>query len=203
MSPERPLPGQTLLDDYSGLKFKSVKTRAQLNEVEFSNNAEAIAKYLSRKPTKRMAPFTRAWMLRLHKQMFGRVWAWAGKPRTTSGLTFGVKAHMVPMALEELAQSVVCWRVGDWDLIEQAAALHHRAVKIHPFLDGNGRWARLLANIWTKQNDGPLVAWPQSELREGASTLRETYLAAIKQADGGDVSFLLQLHRQYSEGAGN
>ena len=29
-----------------------------------------------------------------------------------------------------------------FDLLEQAMLLHHRAVQIHPFENGNGRWSR-------------------------------------------------------------
>ena len=192
------LQGETPLDDYSGLKLKQVKTREQLNAAEFLNNLQAVTKYLSRKPTKRMAPFTRRWMLRLHKEMFGTVWVWAGKIRTTSGLTFGIAAHQVERALEKLARDLAYWREGEWDLIEQSATLHHRSVQIHPFPDGNGRWSRLLANIWIKQNGGPIVAWP-TELRQVTSVIRDKYMEAIKQADNGDIGLLVSLHRQYSE----
>ena len=197
MNLHRNLQGETPLDDYSGLKLKQVKTREQLNAAEFSNNLQAVTKYLSRKPTKRMAPFTGRWMLRLHKEMFGKVWRWAGKIRTTGGLNFGIPAHQVETALENLARDIACWREGEWDLIEQSAALHHRSVQIHPFLNGNGRWSRLLANIWIKQNGGPVITWP-TELRQATSVIRDKYMEAIKQADKGDIDSLVILHGQYS-----
>ena len=43
------------------------------------------------------------------------------------------------------------------DLSEQAVLLHHRAVQIHPFENGNGRWSRLLANIWLKKHAHPIT----------------------------------------------
>ncbi len=198
MNLHRNLQGETPLDDYSGLKLRRVKTREQLNAAEFLNNYEAFSKYLNRKPTKRMAPFTSRWMLRLHKEMFSAVWVWAGKIRTTDGLNIGVPAHQVETALENLARDLACWREGEWDLIEQSATLHHRSVQIHPFLDGNGRWSRLLANIWIKQNGGPVITWP-TELRQATSVIRDRYMEAIKQADKGDIALLVSLHRQYSE----
>ncbi len=198
MNLHRNLQGETPLDDYSGIRLKHIKTREQLNAAEFSNNLQAVTKYLSRKPTKRMAPFTRKWMLQLHKEMFSTVWVWAGKIRTTAGLNIGVPAHQIETELEKLASDLACWREGEWDLIEQSATLHHRSVQIHPFLNGNGRWSRLLANIWIKQNGGPVITWP-TELRQDTSVIRDRYMEAIKQADKGDIDLLVSLHRKYSE----
>ena len=38
-------------------------------------------------------------------------------------------------------------------VIATATEYHHRAVWVQPFEDDNGRWARLLANIWLMQHD--------------------------------------------------
>ena len=46
-------------------------------------------------------------------------------------------------------------------LLDQAVFLHHRAVAIHPFPNGNGRWSRLISNIWLKLHDQPIVRWPE------------------------------------------
>ena len=200
MNLHRNLPGETPLDDYSGLKLKWVETQEQLNAAEFSNNLQAVTKYLSRKPTTRMAPFTRMWMLQLHKEMFGKVWVWAGKIRTTDGLNIGVPVYQIEPDLENLARDIGCWREGEWDLIEQSARLHQRSVFIHPFLNGNGRWSRLLASIWIKQNGGSVVTWP-TELRQKSSVIWDRYIESIQQADKGDLDLLVSLHRQYSERA--
>ncbi|MBN2211295.1 MAG: hypothetical protein JW709_07855, partial [Sedimentisphaerales bacterium] len=73
------IPGATPPADISGMKIKGVTTRSRLYEYEYRNTLKAIYKYLSGKPSRRMAPFTLAWALKLHKEMFGDVWAWAGK----------------------------------------------------------------------------------------------------------------------------
>ncbi len=198
----RNIPDETPLDDYSGLKLKWVKTREQLNNAEFANCQEAVTKYLSGRPTKRMAPFTRRWMLRLHREMFSGVWVWAGKIRTTSGLTFGLPAHKIETALENLERDLACWREGDRDLTAESAALHHRSVQIHPFLGGNGRWARMLANIWLRQHNASAVNWPEGQLSQDASSIRAEYIEAIKQADEGNIDLLTELHAQYSNREG-
>ena len=81
--------------------------------------------------------------------------------------------------------------------LEQAAQLHYRAVWIHPFENGNGRWARLLANIWLSRHKSPLVVWPEA-MSGQESPIRSDYLKALKAADTGDFSPLMELHRQYA-----
>jgi Fic family protein len=59
--------------------------------------------------------------------------------------------------------------------IELAARLHHRLVFIHPFLDGNGRTARLLMNVVLMKKGYPLSII--------AKTDREKYYQVLRQAD--------------------
>ncbi len=81
-------------------------------------------------------------------------------------------------------------------LLEQAARLHYRAVWIHPFWNGNGRWARLLANIWIGRHKSPLIVWPEVRIGQ-ESPIRNAYLNALKDADEGDFDPLLALHTRY------
>ena len=78
MLDQEPIPGETPLDDLSGLRVQGITTKAALNAVEAENIRKATVKYLAAKPTRRIAPFDVAWMLRLHEEMFGDVWKWAG-----------------------------------------------------------------------------------------------------------------------------
>ena len=196
------IPGETPLDDISGLRIKWIKTRQQLNDAEFENLALAMEKYLARKPTRRMAPFTREWMLRLHGECFGRVWKWAGKIRTTD-LNIGVPAQQIALVLEELAGYLAYWRESQvMSLVEQSVLLHYRSVHIHPFVNGNGRWARLLTNIWLMQCGGIVIDWPEEAIADTTSVIREEYISALKQADKGNLAPLTELHQRYSGGAG-
>ena len=198
------IPGATPLDDVSGLRIKGIKTVAERDAAEYENMAEAGAKYLGRKPTRRMAPFTRSWMLKLHKQAFGRVWTWAGQIRKTEkNIGLCLPPYQIEIALEQLARDVAYW--GDHDdmgLMEQVGRLHYRAVAIHPFEDCNGRWARLLANIWQRQRDGTLTAWPEKTIRQTTSIIREEYLAALRGADRGDLAALIALHERLTDRTG-
>ena len=197
MSGWTPVAGETPIDDIAGLIPKHVKTRKQLNGVEAENIRKAVLKYLARKPSRRAAPFDLAWCLKLHKQMFGEVWRWAGEQRQVE-LNIGAPQHQILVSLQSLLDDLRYWRDHPgMELIEQAARLHHRSVAVHPFLNGNGRWARLLANIWLKQNGGAPVLWPESTIGD-ASAIRDEYLAAIRAADRGDYRPIIELHRRYA-----
>ena len=190
------LPGETPIDGISGLKLKDVKTRRQLSLVEAENVLKATVKYLAARPTRRLAPFNLTWFLKLHAEMFGDVWDWAGQPRQVD-LNIGVAWYQVEMDLQNLADDLDYWEKNWSDVLEQAVYLHHRAVRVHPFLNGNGRWARMLSNIWLRLHDCPITAWPEAAIG-AVSPIRNDYLAAIRSADNGDVGPLLDLHRRFS-----
>jgi Fic family protein len=78
-----------------------------------------------------------------------------------------------------------------------AAWLHHRFTQIHPFQDGNGRVARLIASlVLIKAGWFPLVILSQQHEQKS----REEYITALEKADAGDltplVSFFAQAQKQ-------
>jgi Fic-DOC domain mobile mystery protein B len=189
------LPGETPID-VSGLKRKGISSRAELNRAEAENIRKVVVKYLAAKPSGRSAPFTLTWSKRLHKQMFGDVWKWGGEFRQEN-LNLGCDWHQVQFQLQTLLEDLVFWKDQGDELLEQAVRLHHRAVRIHPFLNGNGRWARMLANIWLKRHGHPITAWPEETIGS-MSVIRDEYLAAIRAADEGDGGPLSELHRRFT-----
>jgi Fic-DOC domain mobile mystery protein B len=192
------IPGETPIDDVSELKIKGISLRRELNGYEAKNILKAVIKYLSKKPSRRLAPFDFSWQKRLHKEMLGEVWGWAGRLRT-SRLNIGIDPAQVEPSLYDMAESLQLQRLSEsYTLIDQATWLHHRAVQIHPFQNGNGRWARLLSNIWLKQSGSPIVVWPE-ETVGAVSPIREEYLDAIRRADQFDLGPLTELHRRFLE----
>ncbi len=188
------LPGETPIDDISGLKVKGVTTRSELNKIEAENIRKAVVKYLATTPNRRTARFDLLWVFQLHREMFGDVWAWAGTIRTTV-TNIGVAPNQIEVGLAALLDDLAFWEQQGEDELKQAVMLHHRAVHIHPFQNGNGRWARLLANIWLRVLGDQLTEWPEETI--GAeSVIRDDYLAAIKAADEGEYGPLMDLHGQ-------
>lgn len=189
------VPGETPID-VSGLKRKGIGTRAELNRAEAENFRKAVVKYLAMRPTARSAPFTLTWVKRLHREMFGDVWRWAGELRRED-LNLGCPWHQVEVRLHELLDDLRFWESAGDPPIEQAARLHHRAVTIHPFLNGNGRWSRMLANIWMKRQGHPITEWPEEAIGS-TSVIRVVYLDAIRAADEGDDGRLIDLHLEHT-----
>ncbi len=189
------IPGETPID-ISGLNVDGVRNRNDLSIVEAENVRKAIVKYLGGTLSRRVAKFDLSWMLKLHREMFGEVWKWAGEIRTTD-LNFGSPWHQVSGQLLSLCDDLAFWEEHWPDVIEQAAHLHHRAVQIHPFLNGNGRWSRLLANIWLKLHRSPMTEWPEDSIG-GESEIRGDYLEAIRAADTGNYGPLIELHRRFA-----
>jgi len=184
----------TYIDDISGLKLDTSKqyTMQEIYLYEAKNITRATLKYLSATPDKKIAPFTYEWLTTLHKEMFGNVWDWAGKTRQAE-LSIGVKAYLVSIEIKNLVDDLEFWNKNKtFDVIEIASRIHHRAVQIHPFLNGNGRWSRMLANIYLKQNGLKPTRWNENLLSK-ENLHRDDYIKALKKADNGDYSELIEM----------
>ncbi len=59
---------------------------------------------------------------------------------------------VVPDKMEELYRQLEEWQTQNQHPVEIAAKLHFELVKIHPFVDGNGRTSRLVMSFWLMQN---------------------------------------------------
>ena len=195
MLPDPAIPGQTPLDDLSGLRLEGIRTTAELNSAEAENVRKAVLKYLAARPTPRSAPFDFPWLCRLHGEMFGDVWAWAGTLRRGE-TNIGCRPHEIQERLHALLEDLRAWKGSGMGLEEQAVRLHHVAVQIHPFRNGNGRWSRMLANVWLKRHGGQPIEWPETTIGT-ASTVRESYLQAIRAADAHDYAALSALHQRF------
>ncbi|VVB86982.1 Fic/DOC family protein [uncultured archaeon] len=64
--------------------------------------------------------------------------------------------------------------------VETAAFLHHRFVEIHPFIDGNGRVARLLTNMYLITKAYPPIVLKKEDRRK--------YYRFLRAADAGNLS---------------
>jgi cell filamentation protein, protein adenylyltransferase len=92
-----------------------------------------------------------------------------------------------PLAIPGLMEALVSWvkRPKDLDRLAFATIAHHKLVAIHPFLDGNGRVARLLLNLLLMKAGYPIVNIRRED--------RPRYYEALSFADVGLYSPLLNL----------
>ena len=189
--------GQTPLDEIeiSGLKIKTISTVGELNEHEQNNIEDAVQWALNRKISIETL-LTRKWIFNLHYRMFNKVWDWAGEKRITNK-NIGVDKNSIEPVLIQMLDDIKFWIANKtFDPIEIAIRFKHKLVSIHCFPNGNGRHARLCADILIKQltgQDG--FSWGSHKNLYQESDLRSAYIHALKMADGGDYRSLIEFAR--------
>jgi len=167
-----------------------ITTRAQLNEAEQLNISDADDWAFQR----RRNVLDESFLRNLHRRMFGRVWRWAGDFRTTAR-NIGVDAYRIATDLRMLIDDVKFWIENEtYPADEIAVRFHHRLVFIHPFPNGNGRHARLAADLLAVSLGRPRFTWGSTNLVEAAQTRRD-YVAALRAADNHDITPLLEFSR--------
>lgn len=188
--------GATPIEDVSDLFPTHITKRSELNEWEAANILKAAKKYLTiRKPLK----LTVDEIMTIHKNMFDETWKWAGNFRTKN-YNIGVDWHNIRDQLKLLVDDLNAWQKDKhFDLFEQSVRLHHRLVKIHPFVNGNGRHARLVSDIFLFSHGQQLPTWPNQKLIE-ETDVRKRYIDALRSADKGDYKLLEDFTRNLVEG---
>lgn len=122
-------------------------------------------------------------ILKLHKLFYYRIeQANAGHHRKQNVVVTGTDFVFPPPSqlkklMTDFAAEIPVLR-GEKHPIEFAAVLHLRLVTIHPFVDGNGRTARLLMNLALLQEGYPVTIIPP--------VLRSDYLTAVRQGNSGN-----------------
>jgi Fic-DOC domain mobile mystery protein B len=187
--------GATPLHDYSGLKLKWVRSIDDLNMVEAENISLAQKKYLSGKITNLSLWFNVSTLKEIHRSMFCNVWDWAGKFRR-SITSIGIKPYLIQIELSKLCNDVNAWSNEKIALtpLEQAARIHHRLVFIHPFENGNGRFARLVGDRYLVAIGGAHPNWPHLQ---NSNKIRQAYIQSLKDADLGDYNALIEFMKKF------
>jgi Fic-DOC domain mobile mystery protein B len=174
-------------EEREGLIPSYITLRSELNEAEQANILEAAEWAFALKRNMLEEKF----LNNLHKRMYGNVWRWAGKYRTT-GKNIGIDAYRIPTELRQLLDDCRYWiENGTYEPDEIAARFHHRIVSIHCFPNGNGRHARLAADLLLKSMGGERFSWGGKNLVD-VGEARKRYIAALQAADGHDIGPLLE-----------
>ena len=170
-------------DERDGLIPTYIATRDELNAAEQANIAVAVLGLRRRRLTTAKV-LDELFVRSLHKAMYGDVWKWAGKYRTTER-NIGVDPSVIAISVRDLADDAKMWAGpgSRWLGRDQAVCrIHHRLVAIHPFPNGNGRHARAFADLLMRTLDGEPFTWGATSV-EGNGPNRQAYLAALRAAD--------------------
>jgi Fic-DOC domain mobile mystery protein B len=144
----------------------------------------------------RADPFVEPFLRELHRRMFAETWRWAGKYRK-SNKNLGVPFHQILNHLAALLGDAQYWTERKtFDLDEIAVRVHHRLVWIRPFPNGNGRHARLVADVIAVKHGREEFSWSAKEIVK-AELAREEYIRCLQAADANpdDIQGLLKFAR--------
>jgi len=181
-------------EEKEGLKIKTIFSHEELDEFE-QKNIEVAVQWIMSKSLSSTEILSERFIKNLHRRMFSQVWSWAGKFRR-SNKNIGVDKAMIIEEIKKLLDDCYYWiNNKTFSEAEIAIRFKHRLVYIHPFPNGNGRHARLMADIiMEKIFKKSAFSWGGSNLNKSIN-LRITYIKAIRKADEGDYSYLLNFAR--------
>ena len=179
------------VDEREGLIPGHISTRAELNQWEALNIAQALHWLRRRRGTTVVSV---DFLRELHKRMFGRTWKWAGTFRRSDKNVSPHHWTAVPTLMQDLVDdTVVRLAAASADpaaLDDVAMRFHHQLVRIHPWPNGNGRHARLATDELLTQQRQERFSWGGGNDLESPGDARVNYIAALRLADSGDFSRL-------------
>ena len=116
----------------------------------------------------------------LHGRLYEAVWTWGGRQRSRE-TNIGVAPELISVALRSALDDLrFRWDSGQTrDARELGISTHAALVRIHPFVDGNGRTTRLLADLifLAAQGEGEVFAYDWD-------FDRDTYIRLLREYDG-------------------
>lgn len=178
-------------DERGGLRQTWITFRDELNQAEQKNVADGEAWARRRK---RRDILTESFLRDMHLRMFGDVWNWAGTFRTTER-NLGVDPAHIQVELRKAFDDARYWiEHATFPPDEIAVRLHHRIVAVHPFPNGNGRTARMLADTFAIRNGMAPFTWGRGRL-DDPGAVRRRYIDALQAADAYDLKPLLAFAR--------
>ena len=188
-------PGATPLDpdEAAGLVPSHITTQGDLNAWEQANILLA-ERWVARQIKRDM--LNEGFVRDLHRRMFDQTWKWAGTFRQ-SNKNIGVDWTQVAVKLRNLLDNTrfqIDHKVFEPD--ELVVRFHHQLVWVHAFPNGNGRHARLMADVLAQQLGRPRMTWGGADVElVSMGTVRDRYLRALREADQGQWSALIAFAR--------
>lgn len=180
-------PGNTPLhpDDADKL-IPPITTVGQLDEWERTNILRAQRWAFNPRVMRSRNPLEEIYLRDLHRRMFDEVWKWAGEYRTRE-VNIGCAPNEIVQRIAVFLGNVEYWvEHNSYAIDEIAVRFHHKLVgTIHAFPSGNGRHARLLANVVVVKHGRPRFTWGRANLG-AAAPAREVYFNALRALDEND-----------------
>lgn len=158
-----------------------IKSKREMDQVEAEEQLRALEELI--KIYDQNHRFTSADVCRIHKIWLGPIYAWAGQYRRVN-LSKGdfpfAAANQIPRLMMELEkgplrQYTPCRFTVMDEIVRAIAIVHTELLLIHPFREGNGRAARLLAILMALQ-----AGLPPLDFGGIKGKTRQEYFAAVQ-----------------------
>lgn len=132
----------------------------------------------------------------IHRAWLGSIYSWAGEYRSVNlgkgGFQFAAATEVSRLMREfeqrELARNTPCLSTAEPEIARALAMVHAELVLIHPFREGNGRCARLLALLMGFQ-----AGLPPLDFGGWSGKGERPYIAAIHAAVGSNYQPMVDL----------
>lgn len=183
------------------LSIKSAETMGALEEQELERTELELLKIFDGDHQ-----FTAEDICNIHELWLGDIYPSAGKYRTVTmskeGFPFASPQRIEPSMREfeknYLAKYTPCHCSALDELAFALGIVHIELIVIHPFREGNGRTARLLADLMVMQANMPplnFAAIDQTENKEGF----KQYIVAIHAGVSGNYELIQKIFRMLLE----
>jgi len=171
-----------------------ITSKREMDRIEGQAQVHALEKLVSFYDANHR--FTAADMCKIHKIWLGSIYPCAGMYRQVNlkkgKFSFATAAHipklMANFEKDALRRFTPC-QSGSMDEVAKAlAVVHVELVLIHPFREGNGRVARLLAVLMGLQAGLPALFFDKLSGKK-----REQYFAAVRAGLEGDYDPMVEM----------
>ena len=159
MPADAPAAESPITPEERAMLLPSLSTRRQLDEIERLNINAARVWAMRGYVLRRGDLLTEAFARELHRRMFNGIWRGAGRYRAAER-TPGWEPHRIAEGVGLFMDDAEGWlRYATYPVHEAAVRLHQRLAAIHPWTNGNGRHARLLADIVVASHGEAPLTW--------------------------------------------
>jgi cell filamentation protein len=136
--------------------------------------------------------FSERYIKQIHKEALGHLYSFAGKYRDVNmskgGFPFAAAKFLSETMMQfdnEVLSKLPTVYTTKYDLIKDIATVHAELLFIHPFREGNGRTARMLANLMSRKNGYSTLKFEKIEFN--------VYVEAVQSAANKDYSKMIAL----------
>lgn len=141
--------------------------------------------------------FNVKYILNIHKLALEHLYAFAGKYRDVNlskgGFPFAA-AKFLPQTMSDFENEVLSGLPNKYsdkeDLIKDIAIVHGELLFIHPFREGNGRTARVLANLMSRK-----AGYGSLKFDKVNKAVFEKYVIAVQKSADKDYSKMIEFIR--------